>query len=121
MAPEAPSPGQPPLDSTRGVDRRCLHLDSVDRGSRIATLDVVDTIPQKELRNDVSAVLRRVESGETVVITVSGRPVAELSPTGHRRWVKGSKLAGIWSGPSPHGLDDDLARFDVGLTDPFDR
>jgi len=60
----------------------------------------VDTIPQKELRNDVSAVLRRVEAGETLVITVAGRPVAELSPTGRRRWVKGSELVRIWSGPT---------------------
>ena len=38
------------------------------------------TIPQRELRNDVSAVLRRVEAGEEFVVTVSGRPVAELRP-----------------------------------------
>jgi prevent-host-death family protein len=37
-------------------------------------------IPARELRNDVSAVLRRVEAGERLRITVSGRPVAELVP-----------------------------------------
>jgi prevent-host-death family protein len=81
----------------------------------------VDTIPQKELRNDVSAVLRRVEAGETLVITVAGRPVAELSPTGRRRWVKGSELVRIWSGPTPRGLEDELTQLDAGLTDPFDQ
>ena len=40
------------------------------------------TIPQRELRNDVSAVLKRVEAGEEFVVTVSGRPVAELRPVG---------------------------------------
>ena len=40
------------------------------------------TIPQRELRNDVSAVLRRVEAGEEFIVTVSGRPVAELRPVG---------------------------------------
>jgi prevent-host-death family protein len=41
--------------------------------------DVAD-IPARELRNDVSAVLRRVEAGERLRVTVSGRPVAELAP-----------------------------------------
>ncbi len=40
------------------------------------------TIPQRELRNDVSGVLRRVEAGEEFVVTVRGRPVAELRPLG---------------------------------------
>lgn len=37
-------------------------------------------IPARDLRNDVSAVLRRVEHGEHLRVTVSGRPVAELLP-----------------------------------------
>lgn len=37
-------------------------------------------LPARDLRNDVSAVLRRVESGERLRVTVSGRPVAELVP-----------------------------------------
>lgn len=37
-------------------------------------------IPARELRNDVSAVLRRVEQGERLRVTVSGRPVAQLVP-----------------------------------------
>lgn len=37
-------------------------------------------IPARELRNDVSGVLRRVEAGERLRVTVSGRPVAELVP-----------------------------------------
>ncbi len=41
-------------------------------------------LPARELRNDVSAVLRRVESGERLRVTVSGRPVAELVPLATR-------------------------------------
>jgi prevent-host-death family protein len=40
----------------------------------------VTDIPARDLRNDVSAVLRRVERGERLRVTVSGRPVAELLP-----------------------------------------
>jgi prevent-host-death family protein len=38
------------------------------------------TIPQRELRNKISAVLREVEAGERIRVTVNGRPVAELVP-----------------------------------------
>jgi len=37
-------------------------------------------VPQRELRNDVAGVLRAVEAGERVRITVHGRPVADLVP-----------------------------------------
>lgn len=37
-------------------------------------------IPQRELRNNAGAVLREVEAGATVRVTVRGRPVAELVP-----------------------------------------
>jgi prevent-host-death family protein len=34
------------------------------------------TIPQRELRNNVTAVLREAESGTVFTVTVRGRPVA---------------------------------------------
>jgi prevent-host-death family protein len=37
-------------------------------------------IAQRELRNHVSAVLKRAEQGEHFTVTVDGRPVAELRP-----------------------------------------
>lgn len=78
------------------------------------------TIPQKELRNQVGEVLRRVEAGESLIVTVSGRPVAELSPVRRHRWVTGPALSQVWRGPAPRGLKRDLARLDAGLVDPFD-
>jgi prevent-host-death family protein len=42
-------------------------------------------IPQRELRNNVSAVLRDVEAGIPVRVTVRGRPVAELVPVSGRK------------------------------------
>lgn len=50
-----------------------------------------EEIPQRELRNDVGAVLRRVEAGETLRVTVRGRPVAKLSPLGERGQTVGRK------------------------------
>lgn len=44
------------------------------------------TIPQRELRNHISQVLRQVEAGERLRVTVDGRPVADLVPIdGSRR------------------------------------
>ena len=80
----------------------------------------MDVIPQKELRNHIGEVLRRVEAGENLTVTVAGRPVAELRPTGRRRWVSGTVLARVWDGPLPQALEDDLAGLDAALVDPFD-
>jgi prevent-host-death family protein len=38
------------------------------------------TIPQRELRNDVAAILREAEAGTEFTVTVRGRPVAKLGP-----------------------------------------
>ena len=42
-------------------------------------------IPQRELRNHVSSVLRDAEQGHSFTITVRGRPVAQLGPLGEGR------------------------------------
>ncbi len=77
------------------------------------------TIPQKELRNHVGEVLRRAEAGEELTITVAGRPVAQLGPTGRRRWVGGPALRAIWRTPVSPALAADIERFPVSLEDPF--
>ena len=38
------------------------------------------SIPQRELRNDIARVLREVEAGARLRVTVDGRPVADLIP-----------------------------------------
>jgi prevent-host-death family protein len=77
------------------------------------------TIPQKELRNHVSEVLRRAEAGEELTITVAGRPVAQLGPTGRRRWVGGPALHAIWRTQASPALAADIERFPASLEDPF--
>jgi prevent-host-death family protein len=39
-----------------------------------------ETIGQRQLRNDNAEFMRRVEAGESFVITRHGRPVADLTP-----------------------------------------
>lgn len=59
------------------------------------------TIPQRELRNSIAAVLRDVEAGGTFTITVRGRPVAQLGPVAPRpsREVEAGALDAIYAIP----------------------
>lgn len=54
-------------------------------------------VASRELRNDTAGLLRRVEEGETIVITRRGKPVADLVP--HQRdaarWLTPSEVMEI--------------------------
>jgi len=80
-------------------------------------------IPQRELRNHTAEVLRRVEEGERVEITVNGRPVAELGPIDSRpefvptdRLVR--ELRGLLAPDDP--LAQELREADTAARDPFE-
>lgn len=48
----------------------------------------MSNVASRELRNNTRSLLDRVAAGETIVITVDGREMAELRPIHHRpRWV----------------------------------
>ena len=76
-------------------------------------------VPARDLRNDVSAVLRRVEQGERLRVTVSGRPVAELLPLPARprsmTWNAFFRDGGRWR--ADPGLTRDLADLLPDTTD----
>lgn len=90
-------------------------------------------IRQSDLRNDNAAVMRRVADGESFVVTVNGRPVADVVPHRHeairRRFVPVAELAQALASepmPDPRAWRADLAAADevFGLdepTDPFVR
>jgi prevent-host-death family protein len=65
---------------------------------------LVPTIPQRELRNDITAILRRTEAGESFTVTVNGRPVAELRPLEPRQSLSLAEIVAAtpvdmeWSG-----------------------
>lgn len=54
----------------------------------------MSTIASRELRNSTRSLLDRVEAGETLTITVDGRPMAVLAPVGRRpRWISSDEFA----------------------------
>lgn len=67
-------------------------------------------VSARDLRNHTAAILRRVEAGERLQVTVSRRPVAELAPLGRQTWVTGAAFERILrDAPADPGLLDDLA------------
>lgn len=59
--------------------------DAAPCGYTDATVVDVAKVATRELRNDTAGVLRRVQAGEEIVITVNGEPVAALVPIAHER------------------------------------
>lgn len=73
-------------------------------------------VPSRQLRNDTRGVLRRVEQGEDVSITVDGRPVATLRPiAAGTRWMPRGTFLRLFGTPSgvPPGSADAGLRTDL--------
>jgi prevent-host-death family protein len=68
-----------------------------------------DDVSVRELRNHTAEVLRRVEAGERLRITVDRRPVAELAPLSARsEWVPKQRVIDALI-QADSGLRDELA------------
>lgn len=77
-----------------------------------------DEVSVRELRNRTAEVLRRVESGERLRVTVDRRPVAELVPLASRTaWVARQRAIDALVQADP-GLRDELAQ---ALPDSLDE
>jgi prevent-host-death family protein len=81
------------------------------------------TIPQRELRNNISAVLRAAEAGETFTVTVRGRPVARVIPPGEagqpRTDVDRATIRRILTQPLDGSLAAELDAAEAPLDDPW--
>ena len=51
------------------------------------------TVSMKEAKNRLPALARRVERGETIVVTRNGKPVLDLIPHRHKRGLNLKALA----------------------------
>ncbi len=61
----------------------------------------------RDLRQNASELVRRVEAGEDVTITVAGRPSVRLVPIAPRVWRNVSDLAELFRGPGVPEWDSD--------------
>ena len=70
----------------------------------------METIPVRRLRNEVSRVMAEVEAGATFRVSVSGRPVAELTPIGRPSTAPGAVFRDLISRAAADlGLASELA------------
>lgn len=73
----------------------------------------------RELRQDASDLVRRVEQGEEIVITVSGRPSARLVPAKPAQWRRWDDLTELFDGPADPDWAKDRDLIDDELRDPW--
>jgi len=79
------------------------------------------TVGLRELRQDASELVRRVERGEEIEITVAGRLAARLVPAVPKHWQPWEAVADLFPGrPDPH-WDRDRDLIDQSLMNPWER
>lgn len=57
---------------------------------------MAESITQRELRNDSGEIMRRLDQGESFVVTRNGVPVAELTPLRRHRFVAAAAVVSIF-------------------------
>ncbi len=70
-----------------------------------------ESITQRELRNDSGEIMRRLDQGESFVITRNGVPVGELIPLRRQRFVAASAVVAIFK--NAPAIDPGRFRADV--------
>lgn len=75
----------------------------------------------RELRQQASEIVRRVEAGETFNVTVNGRPAARLVPTDRNTWRRFGDLAALFAGPDDPAWASDRDALDATPRDPWAR
>ncbi|MCV6986889.1 type II toxin-antitoxin system prevent-host-death family antitoxin [Mycobacterium shinjukuense] len=81
----------------------------------------MDSVGMRELRQNPAPVLRAVEAGAEVTVSVNGRPVARIVPVDAPVWVDGDHAAHIYTAEVDAQWAEDLAkaREDETIADPW--
>ncbi|GAA2401404.1 type II toxin-antitoxin system prevent-host-death family antitoxin [Mycolicibacterium llatzerense] len=79
----------------------------------------MDTVGLRELRQNASDLVRRVEEGEEIIITVAGRPGARLVPATPRAWRQWADIAELFAGPPDSAWEADRDRIAQDVRDPW--
>ncbi len=75
----------------------------------------------RELRQDASNLVRRVEDGEELDITVAGRLAARLVPATPQRWRKWEDVADLFAGLVDPDWDSDIRLVEQTISNPWER
>jgi prevent-host-death family protein len=77
------------------------------------------TVGLRELRQNASDLVRRVEEGEEIVITVAGRPGARLVPATPRTWRRWADVRELFAGPADPAWNADRETIAHEIQDPW--
>lgn len=77
------------------------------------------TVGLRELRQQASDLVRRVEAGEEVTITVAGRETARLVRAGSRQWRSWADIEDLFAGAADADWVRDRDLVDQGIGDPW--
>ena len=81
----------------------------------------METVGLRELRQGASELVRRVESGEEIQITVAGRLAARLVPAAPRQWQRWDNIADLFSGGADPDWDRDRDLIRQSVENPWER
>lgn len=79
----------------------------------------METVGLRELRQNASDLVRRVEAGERVTITVSGRPAAVLTPPARAAWRGFDEVSELFDGRADPAFEGDRDLLDGAPRDPW--
>jgi len=79
------------------------------------------TVGLRELRQDASELVRRVERGEEIQITVAGRLAARMVPAAPRRWQRWDDIADVFAGLPDPDWERDRSLIDQAASNPWER
>lgn len=80
---------------------------------------VMSTVGLRELRQRASDLLRRVEAGEEITITVAGRPSARLVAVAPQTWRTDADVREVFRGDDDPEWEADRDQLDHTLHDPW--
>ncbi len=91
--------------------------------SHVWDISTMEEVAFRDLRNQTRALLDRVAAGESICITVHGRPVAELRPIEVRpQWMSRERfIRDVLAHQADPGLSEDLADLRSETTDDLPR
>jgi prevent-host-death family protein len=81
----------------------------------------MESVGLRELRQDASEIVRRVEAGEQIDITVSGRLAARLVPAKPSQWLRWDEIADGFRGRADEDWVRDRELIDQSVDDPWQR
>lgn len=81
----------------------------------------METVGLRELRQNASDLVRRVEQGEEITITVAGRQSARLVPAAEHTWRRWADVAELFNGPADTDWESDRDEIEHDVRDPWER